>query len=71
MPRFEQFGGFGGPGAKSENPDTEKRMAEARKAGLRREGEEARDSLKKAFEAAGLDEAEKNPEEESKEKVAA
>ena len=70
MPGFEQRFGFG---VKPEKPDdAEKRMEEARKAGMRRGGEDARESLKKAFEAVGLDKPEENPEEEErKEKVAA
>ncbi|MDD5031471.1 MAG: hypothetical protein PHR36_00280 [Patescibacteria group bacterium] len=72
MPKFEQLG-FGSPGVKpefkKENPDAERRLAAAREAGLRKQGAEARASLKRALEEAGLDE-EKNPDEEKKELAA-
>jgi len=70
MPKIEQFG-FGNSGAKPENPDAERRIELAKKAGLRRQGIEARGSLQRAFEEEGLDKEESLEGDQKKEKVAA
>jgi len=73
MPKFEQIGldrsDIKKPEGGVENPDAEKRIAIAKEAELRREGEKARESLKRAFEDEGLDREEK-PEEERREVAA-
>jgi len=68
MPKLESF--FGGPNIKpdknKEDPDREKqiaaiREAAAKKAAARKEGVDARESLKRAFEEEGLDNKEEEP----------